>query len=292
MLRWRLTLGTALIAALALWCWVDFQVQPAGVVLFPLAVLLTVAASQEFVHLTSSAPPLDRGAIYGGNALVVISNGLLYVFPTPHEASRLLWPLAALGLAWLASLAATMRSYKQPGTATARLALVVLSLVYIGLQVSCWIQLRALGEPRVGFVALVSMIAVVKAGDTGAYTAGRLFGRHRMAPTISPGKTWEGAAGGLLLACAAAWLTLQVWMPTMVTATPPGGRWAWALYGVLVSAAGMFGDLAESLLKRDAGRKDSSTWMPGFGGVLDLVDSLLTGGPVALVLWLARDYIS
>ena len=199
MLRWRLTLGTALIAALALWCWVDFQVQPAGVVLFPLAVLLTVAASQEFVHLTSSAPPLDRGAIYGGNALVVISNGLLYVFPTPHEASRLLWPLAALGLAWLASLAATMRSYKQPGTATARLALVVLSLVYIGLQVSCWIQLRALGEPRVGFVALVSMIAVVKAGDTGAYTAGRLFGRHRMAPTISPGKTWEGAAGGLLL---------------------------------------------------------------------------------------------
>ena len=118
------------------------------------------------------------------------------------------------------------------------------------------------------------------------YTFGRMFGRHKLSPIVSPGKTWEGAIGGLLVAVLTSWLvftfvarsmlgpdTRQIGMPTIL------------LFGVAVAAAGIIGDLAESLLKRDAGVKDSSTWMPGFGGVLDLLDSLLGAAPVAYAIW-------
>jgi phosphatidate cytidylyltransferase len=139
-------------------------------------------------------------------------------------------------------------------------------------------------------LALVSMIVVVKLGDTGAYTVGRLIGRHKMAPTLSPGKTWEGTCGGLLCAWVGAWLMLEI--------VPPAIGWHdgsnalrgipnFIAYGLIVGIAGIVGDLAESLLKRDAGVKDSSTWMPGMGGVLDVLDSMLAAAPVAYLFWVA-----
>jgi phosphatidate cytidylyltransferase len=122
----------------------------------------------------------------------------------------------------------------------------------------------------------------VKCGDIGAYAVGRLFGRTKLAPVLSPGKTIEGSLGGLAFACAAAYFTFWA----MADSTPK--RWGWLAYGLLVGTAGMLGDLAESLLKRDAGRKDSSTWMPGFGGVLDILDSVLLAAPVAYLCWVAQ----
>ena len=293
MLRWRLTLGTALILSLAIWCWIDFQVAPAGIILFPLAVLVAVGASQEFISLLEAAGyEPHRGVVYAGNLLIVLSNGLMHVFPSANEPVRLIWPIAALGASFLLAIVAEMRRYEKPGGVVARLSLAVFGLIYIGMQLSCCIQLRAAGGPRVGAVAFVSMIAIVKACDTGAYAVGRLIGRHKMAPVLSPGKTWEGAAGGIAFACLAAWLTLHIWMPSVVGgARPPGGRWAWAICGVVIGLAGMLGDLAESLIKRDVGRKDSSAWMPGFGGILDIVDSPLIAAPVALALWLARGWL-
>ncbi|MEM1304554.1 MAG: phosphatidate cytidylyltransferase, partial [Planctomycetota bacterium] len=143
-----------------------------------------------------------------------------------------------------------------------------------------------------GMVALVSLIAVVKGNDIGAYTAGRLTGRHKMTPVLSPGKTWEGFTGGMVMSVAAAWVCLgpfATWIgaaPSEAAAT--NGWWfGVVLYGLLVGLAGVAGDLAISLLKRDAGLKNSSSWLPGLGGVLDLLDSVLLGAPVAYVLWVA-----
>lgn len=107
-----------------------------------------------------------------------------------------------------------------------------------------------------------------------------------MAPLLSPGKTIEGAAGALVFSCLGSWLTFH-WLPGLpMNATLQGSPWwGWIAFGLLVGAAGMVGDLFESLLKRDVGCKDSSTWVPGFGGVLDIVDSLLLSAPVACFFW-------
>lgn len=181
-----------------------------------------------------------------------------------------------------------MQRYQKPGGVTERIAMAVLAQAYVGVLLTFVIQLRFLHAGAWGIPALASLIIVVKMGDIGAYTVGRLVGRHKMAPVLSPGKTYEGAVGGIVFACAGAWLALECLLPAIV---PQGSRpqWiagGWLWFGVLVGLAGMLGDLAESLLKRDLGCKDSSPWMPGFGGVLDILDSILLAAPVAYGCWI------
>jgi phosphatidate cytidylyltransferase len=156
----------------------------------------------------------------------------------------------------------------------------------------CLVQLRVVGvnpastNGSVGMLALVSMIAIVKMSDTGQYTFGRLFGRHKLAPQVSPGKTWEGAAGGVACAIATAWFIFTWAAPKMAPAANLNLRPQTIVsYAIVLAVAGILGDLSESMLKRDAGVKDSSTWLPGFGGVLDLLDSLLGAAPVAFFFW-------
>ncbi len=124
-------------------------------------------------------------------------------------------------------------------------------------------------------------------GDIGAYTVGRLIGRTRLSPTISPGKTVEGAFGAIVFACAGAYISFNVILQLLPSRLPlnPGIPGGWLVFGLAMAVAGMVGDLAESLLKRDVGVKDSSSWMPGFGGVLDILDSLLLSAPIAWLLW-------
>jgi phosphatidate cytidylyltransferase len=134
--------------------------------------------------------------------------------------------------------------------------------------------------------ALVSMIAIVKISDTGQYTFGRLLGRHKLAPQVSPGKTLEGALGGVACAIATAWFMFTWAAPRMAPAAALDLRPQTIVsYAVVLAIAGILGDLSESMIKRDAGVKDSSTWLPGFGGVLDVLDSLLGAAPVAFVFW-------
>ena len=123
---------------------------------------------------------------------------------------------------------------------------------------------------------LLLAILTVYAADTGAYAVGRVFGRHRMAPGISPGKTWEGTAGGLLFAVAAA-IVLGVLFPLRLEI------WHLALIGVILGAVSPIGDLLESKLKRLADAKDSGTLFPGHGGMLDRLDSLL---PSLIVIYI------
>lgn len=124
---------------------------------------------------------------------------------------------------------------------------------------------------------LLMAILVVYAADTGAYAVGRLFGRHRMAPSISPGKTWEGTAGGMLLAVIAA-ILLGVLFPLRLEI------WHLAMIGVILGAVSPMGDLFESKLKRLADAKDSGSLFPGHGGMLDRLDSLLPSLIVVYIL--------
>ena len=131
-----------------------------------------------------------------------------------------------------------------------------------------------------GAMRVLTVIIVVILSDTGAYAVGVLFGRHKMAPTISPGKTWEGFAGSLLFAIVGGALAMH-----LLLGAP---WWIGALLGALLSPAATLGDLVESLIKRDAGLKDMSNFLPGHGGVMDRLDSMLVAVPVGwLVLQLA-----
>jgi phosphatidate cytidylyltransferase len=131
-------------------------------------------------------------------------------------------------------------------------------------------------------------LLVTWASDIGAYFVGRAIGKHKLIPAVSPGKTVEGAIGGLVASVIVAWL---VGDRMLRPAAQLGFKWApWGLilFGVAVSAAAQIGDLAESLLKREAGVKDSSRILPGHGGILDRLDSLFFVLPVSYLLlgWL------
>jgi phosphatidate cytidylyltransferase len=140
--------------------------------------------------------------------------------------------------------------------------------IYLGWPMSLFPLLRGfqVGISNGFWWALVVLFGVW-GFDTGAFFAGHFFGRHKLAPRISPGKTWEGVAGGLVLSVTAALL---------ITIRPLGVPWYLAiLLGVLIAVAATLGDLAESLIKRQTHVKDSGQFMPGHGGILDRVDSLL-----------------
>jgi phosphatidate cytidylyltransferase len=295
-LKLRLLSATVIIAALVGLLYLD-QTHPwgaPGVWLLPLAVLVAVLMVHELLELWRERP--DRPAawpLYIGAAVTV----LLAAAPLwwslqgqPHPAGwligRLGWPLlgmtAGLGLAFVAEMA----RYTQPGHSTGAIALSTLAIGYAGLLLSFLVSLRLLPQPQWGLVAVVSVIVIVKLSDVGAYFTGRALGRHKMSPVLSPKKTLEGAAGGIAAACLGAWICRNGLVPWLTdSATSRGTAAGWFVYGLILAVAGMCGDLAESLLKRDAQRKDSSSWLPGLGGVLDILDSLLFAAAPAYVCW-------
>lgn len=272
MLRWRILLGTLIVAALVGLCWLDHLASMPGAWLFPVVILATVLADQEMLRLMRAAGSRPLAwPVYCGSLLVVVSNW------APAVCS----PSLALALAVLLALLGEMCRYKKPGGVTVNLASAVFGIVYVGVMLGFVVQLRL----RWGIGALASLLIVVKLSDIGAYTVGRLVGRHKMAPVLSPGKTIEGAIGALAFGCAGSWATFHWLVPLLGSDTSSSVRGGWVVFGLMVAAAGILGDLAESMLKRDAGLKDSSSWMPGFGGVLDLLDSVLLAAPVALAFW-------
>ena len=131
-----------------------------------------------------------------------------------------------------------------------------------------------------GQLRILTVIICVVASDTGAYAVGSLLGRHKLAPHISPGKTWEGLAGGVAVTTVVAVLSAVYLLDAP--------WWVGILLGILVSLAATVGVPVESLLKRDAGLKDMSNFLPGHGGVMDRLDSMLVAFPMGwLVLHLA-----
>ena len=148
---------------------------------------------------------------------------------------------------------------------------------YFGRLAFTWDN-SASGISVTGRALIYYALIVIKSGDTGAYVFGSRFGTRKMAPRISPGKTWEGFAGGVTMAVLASLLFFAVCRGRLGTLSM--SIVDAVILGILLSLAGVLGDLFESLIKREAGIKDSSAIVPGMGGLLDVLDSLLLGVPV------------
>lgn len=158
-------------------------------------------------------------------------------------------------------------------------ALAGLGMLYTGLPVIALGWLR--GDEPLGFLATLFVILIVIATDTAAYAAGRLIGGPKLAPAVSPNKTWAGLAGGVGAAAV---------MGGLFPALTGSGHWPWlAALGFVLGLVAQGGDLAESALKRQFGRKDASDLIPGHGGVMDRMDGIVTAGVAAALLALAID---
>lgn len=286
MLRTRLVMG-AVLAALAVgvlaldplplfarWC--PF--------LFLLTALLSLASTYELLHLLDDERRPAAWLAYGG-VLALIAVNWLWVVPDLPRWVDNVWELIAGTFAAIV-LSAFLREmviFRGPGQAVTRIALTLFLASYLGLLPCFFVQLRwsldltgrdvIVSRPT---LALALAIFVPKFCDVGAYFTGRFLGRHKATPVLSPKKTWEGFAGGLAASVATA-LVIHSLGPVFV-------NWlSAAAFGLVVGVVGILGDLAESMVKRDCQRKDASALVPGFGGVLDVVDSIVFAAPV--VYW-------
>jgi phosphatidate cytidylyltransferase len=285
MLRTRLWMGAILIVLTVGVLVVDQWLAPWYPILLLMVLGLGLAAGYELLTLLGPERRPPPWLCLASVAALVLANWLAHLLPV-EGTTPWSWIAGVFAGTVLAAFLLEMGTFREPGGVVARLALVAWTAAYLGL-LSCFLaQLRWLPplpgakEANRGGIALALAIFVPKMGDTGAYFTGRLLGRHKMAPVLSPKKTWEGAAGGMVWSITAA-IGINRLGPALA------GGWAAEVgFGLTVGLAGLLGDLAESLVKRDCQQKDASQVMPGFGGVLDVVDSILFAAPVAYV-WLA-----
>jgi len=236
---------------------------PATLVGWVFALVAALAGWEWAGLMKPDKPGAPSRLIFAG--LVLLSCLTLWAMPDVH--APLLWSLSVFF--WLCIAPVWLVRGWRPGWAGHGLGLVLLA--------STWAALTALYAH--GPFALLAVMALVWVADIAAYFTGRAFGRHKLAPAISPGKTWEGVAGavvGVLLYGLCVHLYL------------PGARdWAWLPFFallLLLTALSIVGDLFESLIKRQAKLKDSSQLLPGHGGILDRIDSQISTLPLAALV--------
>ncbi len=238
-----------------------------------LAVALALGANEMFQALKRQGMTAARVPIMIGTVAIATGSYLAGVQqPVVFSTTSVL--LASLALTVLAAMIWRMPR-GGPGYVkdTAASLMIIAYVPFLG----SFAALMLAGEN--GSVRLVTFIVIVVAGDVGGYVAGVLFGRHPMAPAISPKKSWEGLVGSVVLGTGAG-LALTVFG----LGAP---WWIGLILGVVLVAVGVCGDLIESLIKRDLGIKDMSSFLPGHGGVMDRLDSLLVAAPVAwLIMYL------
>ncbi len=285
MLRTRLWMGAVLVALSVGVLVFDERFAPWYPFLFLLASLLSLVAVHELRQLLDDERRPPAWLAFGGVAALLIVNWLPHLPNVPAALSDP-WALVAgtFAAVVLSALLREMAVFREPGHAVNRVAMALFTVAYLGLLPSFFVQLRWLpGEPLRGTLALALAIFVPKFCDVGAYFTGRFLGRHKATPVLSPKKTWEGFAGGLVTAVLTAVVIGQLG-PVF-----GGSEYAWlsaVAFGLVVGVVGALGDLAESLVKRDCQKKDASAAVPGFGGVLDVVDSIVFAAPV--VYWWLR----
>jgi phosphatidate cytidylyltransferase len=242
--------------------------KPAFVVLVAVALVLASVELHEALKkqgMTSAIIPIAVGS-------VAISFGSFFAGrqePVVFSTTSVL--LASLALTVLASL--IWRMPKGVAGFVSDAAASLLIIAYVPLLGSFAALMLAEGQ---GVARVVTFLLIVVMSDTGGYIAGVLFGKHPMAPKISPKKSWEGVAGSLILGTAAG-----VCMAIFALDVP---FWVGIILGVSLVAVGTCGDLIESMIKRDLGIKDMSSFLPGHGGVMDRLDSLLVAAPVAWLI--------
>jgi len=282
----RTVIGMLLVGAVLAALWVDWLLEDRhnNLIALPLAaaaVILSLKALRELARMLAAKGVRILWLSGAVGTVVVATLPVWWKLLRPdvplmgHHALLLLSVL--LTLIFLDQIAR-----RSTETALPRIASTALSMLYLGVGFALILTIRVLyGTP-----ALILFLVAVKATDIGAYFVGTAIGKHRLVPSLSPGKSWEGLIGGLICGTAAA-----VAVDAAASAAWPAWAscfhwplWQTAVLGVLLGLAGQIGDLCESLLKRSAAVKDSGSMLPEFGGVLDIVDSPLVAAPVAMVL--------
>lgn len=291
MLRWRLLASAVLILLLLLVFYLDARAGAAAPLLLVVALLLAAGCAWELISLLSGGQASPSVLLTGMCTVAVVGSGWVgRAGAGSTTAGEPLAGVAAIGLVYAATVLLLLLNrvgrYREMGGNVHTLGVELAVVSYVGVLLGMTAQLRWVAGAEAGYLVLGSLVVAAKSGDVGAYTLGRLFGRRKMSPRLSPGKTWVGAAGALFASTVSAVLWFSIATP-LFNAQWDSPAWYFAAgYGAVVGLAGIVGDLCESLIKRDANAKDSSRWLPGFGGLLDLLDSILYAGPVAYFLWL------
>jgi phosphatidate cytidylyltransferase len=292
MLRWRLAVSALLIPTAFGLFWLDTHWGPSAPILFVLVIVLALRGANELVDLlwTRSFTP-NRILVCLCSVIVASASwfGRFEFMPIEirGEGNSLAQVMLAYSLSVLALFALAAYRYREPGRSMETLGAELLIVSYIGALLGVATQLRWVAGDSAGYLVIGSLVVVTKGGDVGAYTFGRLFGKRKMTPLLSPGKTWAGGGGALLGSALSSVLWFSIATP-LFDRSWKVPEWYWtAIYGLVLGAVGLVGDLCESLIKRDVGKKDSAALLPGFGGLLDILDSILFAGPVAYVLWKA-----
>ena len=294
-LRNRLTYGPIMFAGLAGLLYLDYAAQQwtisatmprgiGGIGLLILAFLVLPPATRELAFLFSAVKVKPYRLISGAGSNVLALHAFATQFPAfkPYGTSVLAFIIVSVML-----LAALRRAWsRQAADAIQDMAGTVLATLYLGGLMWFLVALRVknLSTPladQTRFVGdtmvILTIFFTVKATDIGAFFGGKALGRHKLIPWLSPGKTWEGLICGVIFAgfvgaaCASS-MRYFSWEKGFI-------------FGVVIGAIGQSGDLLESMMKRDAAVKDSGSSIPGFGGILDVIDSPLLAAPFAYILF-------
>jgi phosphatidate cytidylyltransferase len=305
-LRWRLISAAAILTVVFGLIAIDFfrvgfsngqivtGVAPTGIWLFPLILAIALMGASEVTDLlnTQNLRPSRRVVLLGTFLIVVASSwtpiAQFFGWPVVEKGDlgRFGLPMVALAVSVTLAFGLEMQRFERPGGVIIKIALAVFAMTYVGLFSAFLVRLRLHNDHRWGMAAMVSAIWVVKWSDVGAYTVGRLFGRYKITPRLSPGKTLEGFFGAALFGCLSSMVYVHVIMvPLWGLGASSTLWWQSILYGLILAAIGAVGDLAESLIKRDLGAKDSSHWLPGLGGILDVMDSPFMVACPAYLCW-------
>lgn len=277
MLRYRLALGPVMIVLLVGLVWFEERVRASGgrpgLVTEAVLLLIGVEAGRELAKVLRARRIAANFAI---TALAVCTGIVVSSFTSselePVSGTAVVCTAAAAIM--LISMLYYSRRRSAEGVVAAT-AGALLAFVYVGLMGGFMVVLV---KEFSGWV-LLGVLAVTKSCDIGAYFTGRAIGRHKLIPWLSPGKTWEGLVGGAALAAGVGALA-GLWADR-AGVLPGVNAWTGAMAGALFGLIGQAGDLVASMLKRDAGMKDYSRAVPGFGGVMDIADSPLLVAPVA-----------
>lgn len=278
MLKYRLILGPIMIALLLGVLWLDQWAQQAGHARSGLIILLALVLPGIFFASRELTVMLRAKGVATGYRVLFLSGaaGCVGVYAVLQDDLALAGPTAmlvvSLGIGtMLLGVLVQCKGQNTEGTMAAGAA-AVFAFVYLGLMPGTLLAIRALPFEHAVWV-LAAALLTTKSCDIGAYFTGRAIGKHKLIPWLSPGKTWEGLVGGVILAM----------LVSLATLTPLAGlHWAYALgVGAVLAVVGQGGDLLASMMKRDAAVKDSGSSIPGFGGVLDVFDSPLLACPVA-----------
>jgi len=246
---------------------------PAGLAMFPAVVAIDIFAAREMSTILLGKGIQGSKRVMTFAAILGLLVSALVPTDTPGPAGA-----AIVSMAAAAVLAFSMVFYARNRSVQGIVAAsggALLAFVYLGLMFGAMLAIR---REHSAFILLWALVTT-KSCDIGAYFTGRAIGKHKLIPWLSPGKTWEGLWGGLAFSTLVGYLGLLLLERTIHITLPPW--WACLVPGFLFGAVGQAGDLMESVFKRDAAIKDSGAVVPGMGGVLDVLDSVLLVSPIA-----------